>query len=68
MRIPSANVQSLAKVLINMVAPGVRFVNVPLNQCVKGRLGYTVSVMNNYLWGKPLIRYRILQTHSMRPA
>jgi hypothetical protein len=43
------NVQSSAKVLINMVVSGIRFVNLPLNQCVRVVYGYTVSMMNGYL-------------------
>jgi hypothetical protein len=49
-----------------MVAPGLRYVNLPLNQCVTGLYVYAVSMMNSYLWDKPLIPCGIRQTHPMR--
>jgi hypothetical protein len=51
-----------------MVAPGLRFVNLPANQCVNGLYGYAVSMMNSYLWDKPLIPCGIHQTHPVRRA
>jgi hypothetical protein len=51
-----------------MVALGLRFVNLALNQCVTGLNVYAVSMMNSYLWDKPLIPCGIRQTHPMRPA
>lgn len=54
--------------LINMVVPGIRFVNPPMNQCVTGLYVAAVSMMNSYLWDKPLIPCEVLQAHPMRPA
>jgi len=51
-----------------MVAPGLRYVNLPLNQCVTGLYSYAVAMMNSYLWDKRLIPCGIRQTHPMRPA
>ena len=51
-----------------MVASGLRFVNLPLNQCVNELYVFTVSMMNGYLWDKPLIPCKDLQTYPMRPA
>jgi hypothetical protein len=44
---------------MNMVVTGIRLVNLPLNQCVRGVYGYTVSMMNGYLWDNPLIPRKI---------
>lgn len=44
---------------MNMVVSDIRFVNLPLNQCVKRVYGYTVSMMNGYLWDNPLIPRKI---------
>jgi hypothetical protein len=58
---------------MNMVAPGFRFVNLPMNhlpmnQCVTGLYVAIVSMMNTYLWDKPLIPCGVLQAHPMRSA
>ena len=54
--------------LINMVVPGFRFVNLPMNQRVTGVYVATVSMMNDYLWDKRLIPCGILHPRPMRPA
>ncbi len=51
-----------------MVVLRVRFVNLPLNQRVKGVYGYAVTLMNVYLWNNPLIPLKLPQTPLLHPA
>lgn len=54
--------------LINMVVPGVGFVNLPSNQRVTGVYVYTVSMMNSHLWDKRLIPLKFPQAPRVHPA
>jgi len=62
------NVQSYAKVLMNMVVLGVGFVNPPSNQHVAGLDAYTVSMMNDHLSNKRLIPLEIPQAPHLHPG